>query len=113
MSQTIKILTRADVESIVAEMIGKRLNAISKEIMDKMEYRIPEAGPKILTDSDGIEMLACTVRLHNFLSRQGMKTIGDIRARSWNWFWCKPGFGKGNLIEFKTRLAANGIKLQD
>ncbi len=113
MSQTIKILTEKDVEDIAIRTVEKLIAKISDGIMSSMEDRLPDAGPKILNDSDGIDILACSVRLHNTLSRLGMKTIGDIRARSYWWFWNQACFGRATMLEFKTRLAVNGVKLNE
>ena len=111
--KTVAIFSREDIEKICNELISKRIVEIARDYMKELECRIPPQGSKILNDNDSFELLTCSVRLHNILVRNEIKTIGDICSKTEMDFWKRAGFGRSCMLELKTRLAVNGLKLKE
>lgn len=66
----------------------------------------------ILTDNASLELLDLTVKAFFALHRAGVRTVGDLRALSWNNLSDIRGIGPRALREVHDCLAARGITLR-
>lgn len=65
-----------------------------------------------LTDNASLEFLDLTVKAYFALHRAGVRTVGDLRALSWNNVRDIRGVGPRALRDIHDRLAARGITLR-
>ena len=110
--QTINIMTKRDIEELVAIAVAKKIDAIANEIIEKIEDREPKMGPHSCLDDDPIAILSLTNRVHNALQNRDIYTVGQLCGTTKNDLWSRPGIARITLVEIQTRLARYGRKLK-
>lgn len=65
-----------------------------------------------VTDTTSLEVLGLTVKAYFALRRAGVRTVGDLRALTWNNVRDVRGIGPRALRDIQDCLAARGITLR-
>ena len=98
---------------------GLRLGMFEEESMDEVTRRVLAATRQVEKESSldilkhMIEELELSLRSRRCLEALGVKTVGDLAAKTKDELMTARNFGRTSLKEVRERLAASGLSLKD